>query len=843
FPENIVDTAEFHYGLACLYDSAGRFEETRREIAIGRELLERDKKPSDEEDEKYNRHRAIFLLLEANTVLQSPEREFDQAMELVSEAQKLIPDIGVSMKIRILRQRREEGDAEQIVEECEKILRDDPSDLNALKYMQEAYEMQGMAQEVVDLYERIRNIYAQDSEIYERAARAFAAYGMYADVMNVISEAEESGALNWNLRMRKYYAAGMMSQSNEEWQAAVREAGVVIGELAKQEEQEDDSGDSGHADTLSERDADRETLGCAYLYRAMLYRDPKLVKENPPIANLLDEELSDLERCLEYCDYNDAHYRIGQVYSDKEDQEQDVDVRSTWADKAYEHLSIAARRGRRNPWLYAVLADYSENRDEYQDAVRYMTGALEMVGEDDDWTRRQYKRLVFWCRCLYEDTLLEDYAQQALQYADISDEKYGETIEVHMDRGRIYNRQGRRPEAVREWTRALELLEEAEDTLYHTKQKGWAYNGMGNAYRYMHDYEKAIEAYDRARSILDAPEFCGESYAEYPYEAISICYLYGGRGYEGLAYYKKCLEETTKSDSHRTERVMELILEALIDLSCFVGDYDGAIPYIKQRYGSIDLTKPAQEPWNWEKEADRMNDILWYQFRFPEAFSDRIGDRCRTAMEVVKREGAPAASSDRETLSGYADYLENLAESMIILGMDDAAARNYLEEALTVHRQLQDDSKCYNLYEQLMWACRFMGDHEQAEIYAEKCIRAWETETEPCQALHISLEEAIQRGWIYAKASMFYMGQYYIGKGDLEKAKECVEKMDICPLCTNCEHTVCFEYLALQAAIAYFEGDMERTREFCDATEEVPWSQHFSLTTLLRNRMKKRTVN
>lgn len=840
FPENIVDTAEFHYGLACLYDSAGRFEETGREIAIGRELLERDRQPGAEEDGKYNRHLAIFLLLEASTVLQRPGGEYDEAMELISEAEKLIPGIGASMKIRILRQRGAEGDAEQIVEECEKLLKEDPEDLNALKYMQEAYEMQGMAQEVVDLYERIRVIYAQDSEIYERAVRAFAAYGMYADVRRVISEAEESGALNRNLRMKKYYAAGMISQSKEEWQAAVQEAGALIKELTQQVEMEQE-GD--RVDTMPEQEADRETLGCAYLYRAMLYRDPKLVKENPPIANLLDEELSDLKHCLEYCDLNDAHYCIGQVYSDKEDQEPDAAVRTKWADKAYEHLSIAAQRGRKNPWIYAVLADYSEIRDQYQDAIHYMTGALEMLGEDDNWTRRQYKRLVFWFRYLYDDTLLEDYAEQALQYADLSDEKYGETIEVHMDRGRVYNRQGRRREAVREWSRALELLEEAEDSLYNTKRKGWAYNGMGNAYRYMHDYEQAIKAYDCARAVLDVPELCGESYAEYPYEAISNCYLYWKKEREGIIYYKKCLEEKTEANSNRTEKGMELILEALIDLSCSVGEYEDAIRYMKQRYGSLRLTEPVQEPWNWQKESDRLSDILWYRFSFPEAFSGRIEDMYMAAMDVVKQKGVPEASSDRTTLSGYADYLENLGEDIIILGLDDAAAKRYLEEALEVRTRLQDDSKCYNLYEQLMWACYFTGDREQAKTYAQQCIRAWELETEPCQALHISLEEAAQHGWIYAKASIFYLGQCYIGKGDLNKAKECVEKMETCPLCANCEHTVCFEQLALQAAIAYFEGDVERAQRLCDATEEVLWSGHFSLTTLLRNRMKKRTVN
>lgn len=868
YPENIVDTAGFHYGLACLYDALGRYEGTRKEISIGKELLERDELPGAAEDEeerlKYDEHKAAFLLLELSSLLQEAwmdlqgsKDKLTQAMELLLEAERLAPELagyGI-FKIRILRERREEGDAEQIIMECEKLLLEDPEDFQVLNYMQEAYESLGMAQEVVDLYERARRIYAGEPKIYERAAAAFMAYGMYADVLGVVSGAEQAGVVSSRLRMKKIYAMGVTSQNKEQWEAALAEADALIRELEEAVER-DGTGSStdlvksdSEAGAVQEEDGDSTTkqepdneraeeagkmLALAYLHRAMLYRDPDLIDDYPPEEDLLDRELSDLQRSLQNGDLDDAHYRIGQVYSDKEDQEEDPEQRKKWADQAYEHLFIAAKRGRKNPWINAVLASYSEERDQFREAISYMLEALEMVGEDDEWSNRQYKRLVYWFRYLYCDTLVEEYAKQALKYADLSDEKYGETIEVHMNRGRVYNSQGRRKEAVREWSLALELLEDADDIPYNTRRKGWAYNGLGNAYRYQRNYEKAIMAYEQARRILDAPEFDGESCSEYPYEVISTCYLHWKKEREGIACYKRFLEEKRNAEGQREEKKIRLILEALVDLSFSCGDYEGAVRYLTQRHKSLDVAERTEESWNWEKEEERFQNILWNQLCFPEAFSFSMQDTCMAGIEALNREGQP---SDTDALSGYADYLEDLGKHLLILNVDDALAREYLERSLAVYKKTGKEDGLDDLYDQLMWTCLFQGEQEQAEEYAGAYIRAWEAEVDPCMELHISLEEAVERGWTHAKASIFVLGEYYIVKGDIKKAQEYLEKMERCPLCASCNYDTCYEQLALQAAVAWFNGDMERARKLCAATGDVLWDGAFSFTTMLLNRM------
>ena len=182
---------------------------------------------------------------------------------------------------------------EQIVELCGKIKEIDAGYYWAYFYAQEAFEKMGKAQEVVDTFYEAKNIYEGMPEIYERAARAFWAYGQYQEAKNIIKQAEDAGVDSYYLRVRKLELMRRNAESAEELKTADEYAKQLIDEMEEAGDVED------------------SLLSDVYLQRAFIHDS-----NNAESFRQVDGMETWAKRSVELADSNRNRYFLGRFYSE-----------------------------------------------------------------------------------------------------------------------------------------------------------------------------------------------------------------------------------------------------------------------------------------------------------------------------------------------------------------------------------------------------------------------------------------------------------------------------------------------------------------------------------------------
>ena len=143
------------------------------------------------------------------------------------------------------------------------------------------------------LFYEAKNIYEGMPEIYERAARAFWAYGQYQEAKNIIKQAEDAGVDSYYLRVRKLELMRRNAESAEELKTADEYAKQLIDEMEEAGDVED------------------SLLSDVYLQRAFIHDS-----NNAESFRQVDGMETWAKRSVELADSNRNRYFLGRFYSE-----------------------------------------------------------------------------------------------------------------------------------------------------------------------------------------------------------------------------------------------------------------------------------------------------------------------------------------------------------------------------------------------------------------------------------------------------------------------------------------------------------------------------------------------
>lgn len=679
------------------------------------------------------------------------------ALEAFDRALELDPDnIDFMMhRAMLLRDRKEYT---EMVAQCERILELDPQQFWACYYMQEAYEALRMAQEVVDAFYRAKEIYAGNGEIYLRAMRVFKAYSQYKDALDIIRQAEEAHGMNHELMVEKIGILDHLTENQEDWQAADDYAGQVI-------------------ERLKAEGALPELLADAYLKRA--YLNDSGDNNNKLKGRNLDLKYALLS--LECKDTAAVRYCLGRYY-----REYGRNPR-----EAYTHLKFCEERGMNYEWMYFYIARCHEDFKEWNEAIEYYKKVMECNPEFDDC----YWRLGWLYRSKFYRTLQQPYADKALYYYNLQGEKFGEVADHFRKRATIYLR-------MKDYEKALEEINEG---LSRDKDSGmWLFKGQ--ILRAMNRYDQAIACFEES---IKAEDRFGEDDA-FCYEKIFQCFLREKRWDEGVSYFKKVLEKAG------TDEIRDKCLKSLWKLEADAGHLEEALMWLERLYGSLDLSRRSCD--DWEKEAERIEDVLniWYEFRV--SSEEELRQQCEPAASLEKE----ALKAKKEDPAGCALYYQNMGEAYFYL-RDYERGLSFFEQSFRLAEGLENYDYTKSLFKSLMKTWFWLGQPHKAEKYAGMYRKELEKDYEGCEDLGISVEEMMTGPTTESKQVIYnlFCCAYYTG--DYEQARRYGEMMESRGMCWWCDEPGCTEAWNIKGLLALLDGKNEEAYDAFEQADRLCW--------------------
>ena len=329
--------------------------------------------------------------------------------------------------------------------------------------------------------------------------------------------------------------------------------------------------------------------------------------------------------------------------------------------------------------------------------------------------------------------------------------------------------------------RLEEAIEAFEKALTYEPDDWASYNNIGCCYKYMGQFEKAIEC------LQKAVECMGESKSVLPYSNMADCY-------EALGDYKKaiwCYEEDLKMFPDRKTFRREIGL-----LYQYLEDYDNALRYFQM-----------------EPELDDYYDDV--------AFVYFLQGKTKEAVKTYVRGINKATKENRcRRLCDLAYFYREM------LG-DFKKAEGYYKRALAA-AQTADDQR------ETEWKLAYLyfrkGRKLDARIYALRSIEHFkksDSGTEEDYLAYLS----------YRPARLMRFGWLYICMGETEKGLDMLRQMTGCGRCRQCRHQGCYE--SYQHLGMYYEatGDYEKARENYEKACEL--NQHGIATRIALKRIQK----
>lgn len=689
---------------------------------------------------------------------ESPEagRLYEEAMEAYEQAIKLSPDnLEYRMhKVILLGERKE---YRKMVDECEEILKRNGQYFWACAYMQMAYEGLRMAQQVVDTFYRAKRIYAGNPDIYLRAVKVFIAYDQYKDALGILDQAAEAGVDgNHFLMLEKMNVLNHLAEDKESWQTAMAFACEAL-------------------KRLSEEDAGDEILSKAFLRRAQLYENAKEDREKWLKASKEDEE-----RALELQDTVEIRYFLGRncLKFQKEPK------------AAYEHLKICEERGMTFEWMYFYIAQCHEDFQEWNKAIEY----YKKVMEENPEFRDCYWRIGWLYRRKFARTEQLPYAEQALHYINLQQEKFGDRDQPYRWRANIYMRLGEYEKALSEI--AIGLEKDQDSGMWFLK---------GQNLRYSRQYEEAIACYENS---IRAKDRYGEA-DENSYRNIFQCFLRMRRLDEGIAYFEKALEQELP------DKIREKCMENLVDLESEAGHYDRALLWLEKRYGGVEFKKRCCD--SWEREADRLEDVLdvWQDFQlYP-------GDELERLIADASELAEEAYRDEEGELSGRALMCHNMGERYYYCG-DHEKSLPYFEKALELAKKADSYDYFKGLWRCLMRACYWLGDMKKAKNYGNEYRKMLEKTYQECSDLGMSMEELMTSPGV-SRNNLYELFCWAYFTGQSEKAREYLSMVEARDMCYWCDEDGCTELWEMKGFVAFLDNRKEDALKYFETASRTCW--------------------
>lgn len=763
-PEYDRDTADFHKMLAVMAMNSKDSERTIGETKLWRACLSREPEESLHQLGLSYHVEARALKDAFNRELEESGRDSEASKELAKRSLKahdkaveLVFD-NIDFRMHRMLLLRDMEEYRQVVDACEKILEMDGGFFGACYYLQEAYEELGMAQEVVDTFYRAKEIYDGNPEIYLRAVSVFKAYKQYKDALGIVRQAEEAGALNPDLMVEKIGLLDQLAETEEDWQQADDYAGEVIR-------------------LFEEKHVPDALLAEAYLKRAYLNDSQGDLVKNK-------EERRDLEyakRSLKLRDTNRVRYFLGRFYIEHGND----------AKEALVHLKLCEERGMDFEWLYYYLGRGYEKLKARDDAIAYYKKTVEKNPEN----QRTYWRIGWLYQSKFTRTLQREYADQALYYINLQEEKFGPSAEYFRKRATIYLRLRQFDQALKEIEKGIEM--DGDSDMWLLK---------GQIFRCSNRYDEAIASYVKSLEVEDHfgrdDEFC--------YRKIFSCYLRQRRLQEGVAYFENELKHV------EDEKARDKCLESLVDLEAVAGHYDKAISWLEKQYQSTDLGRRACD--SWDREGDRIDDVmdLWLQHRF--LSEEEIRAKCDEAMNLVDLVFADEAAPPEDR----ACICQSVGEAYFYLG-DFKKASSLFWQAW----QLVQNSEKYEYFKSLksniMKTSYWLGDLHKAKEFSVLYRKEVEKSQQGCEDLGYSMEELMTRLTTKSKQQVYNLFCSAFYAGDYEQARAYLSIVEASCMCWWCDEDECTEMWDARGFMAYLEGDIEDARKKFQTADRVCW--------------------
>ncbi|MDO4328031.1 MAG: tetratricopeptide repeat protein [Lachnospiraceae bacterium] len=597
---------------------------------------------------------------------------------------------------------------EKSIDVCDQILQESEQYYPAYLTRQEACYHLRKGQQVVDDYYRAINIYPGYYKPYLLAAEVFFFYDQYKDAKGVIERAKENN-VEFSLKMKLFEAKILrnLAESREDRDTARKLLEEITKALAKESSRE-----GCDIEDLSE---------VAYEKGLLWWDDDEFDSSLACLAQAIQENPERLQ------------YRLirGDVYLEM---------------KRYEE----------------ALAEYDAAEPDYgkRPGIHYSKGlCLEELNRKDE-AAGQYRKVLELQEGGYRDAFekLSDYHKD--RYVDFGGQEDLEKALYYINqqlavkencyylvcRGLIYDEAMDQEHAIQDYKKALE----------YSPEKWVVWNNMACSYKYLKQYDKAIECCEKALELL------GDRKERLPYRNLADCYKALGQKEKAIECYQKGLEAAPEH---------AYFWEEIGDLYYDLGRFKEALAAYEHTKSRTNHYKDIGDVWL--KQGDLEKCICCYEEGI------RLADDSQKAAR----------------LSGLGDlYLEELRDF-------EKAAECY-QEAASIE---EDRYERFDYKRFLARAYYMMGRFQEAKEQAQSALDDFH-ESGRNEADYLAFTA-------YAPARKATFGWLYLCLGDMEKARQFFTEMDQIQKCKSCRFKGCFESFLYLAYLDEFQGDKEQAAE------------------------------
>ncbi len=215
-------TAEYHSLMGRLYYTAEQYAQAAEQGMLWRQAIEQENPQEPEEREELPARLAAAWELMAKAHHRMGESQptfWDQALEEIRQAVRLQPEnLSLAMEEASLWQ--EKKDYRNVVDVCDRMIREDPEFFWGYVIRQEACYHLGRGQEVVDNFYQAKGIFAEYPPLYQWAAKVFLEHGQLEDAADILAQAEEAQAESLELDLLRAAVRRRQAEQSGDYQEA-----------------------------------------------------------------------------------------------------------------------------------------------------------------------------------------------------------------------------------------------------------------------------------------------------------------------------------------------------------------------------------------------------------------------------------------------------------------------------------------------------------------------------------------------------------------------------------------------------------------------------------------------
>lgn len=619
---------------------------------------------------------------------------------------------------------------EKAVDICDSLLAEDEGYFPAVLTRQEAFYKLRRGQQVVDDYHRAVEIYAGFYQPYLLAAKVFFYYDQYEDAKGVLERAKQNQVI-FSDQMRLFEVkilrnlAGSTEDRKEPLQL-ITELETAVGEETDIE--------------------DRSEI--AFEHGLLLWDDDRYEEALPFITQAVGGNRERLQ------------YRIvrGNILLDMKRYKEAL-VEYEAAEPAYLE----------EPALYYCRGLCYEAQDMKQLAFENFEKVLTL--------RDTYREACEKVMKHYKDEYHKHYRMSDLEKAiACMDRQLAEREGCYylVERGRLYMDCYQLDRARENFEKALEY-----------RPNDWAsYNNIGCCYKYMGEFEKAIEVFQKSADCMS-----DDDKSVLPYSNMADCYEAMGKYREAIECYEKDLKMFPDRNS---------MWEEIGDLYTYLGEYEKAIEVYRK------LEEPGDYAVNRGFICDQKDRITGaFLWRLLSVFQSKPAERTNRLVRLVDT---------------YADWKPKAAIFWGKIVEPHLDSTNYFKLADFD----RDMARQYFL----------LGKSEKAKEYAAKAMENFKKDT-----AGTTEEDYLGHGY-YAPARYLNLAWTYLLLGDQERGLEYMEMADQIKRCRLCRHKGCYEKYLYRGLYRETTGDLTGAVEDYETAREMN-PNYKALTRLLTKLRKK----